>query len=77
MRHLRRPASTSYCSLEAPLRFILGLLVVVALLATISIALGGNPTDTRSVRSDELPRMPSAERALTGDAESAGAADAR
>lgn len=43
MRHLKKPASGSYCGPDAPLRFILGVLIMVALLAAASLVLDGQP----------------------------------
>ncbi|MEV4734262.1 hypothetical protein [Saccharopolyspora sp. NPDC049426] len=39
MQHFKKPTSASHCTPETTLRFILNLLIVVALLAATSIAL--------------------------------------
>ena len=54
MRHLKRPASGSHCGPDAPLRFILGLLIVVTLLIMTTFALDSHAAGATAVRSPSM-----------------------
>lgn len=57
MRHLKRPASGSYCGPDAPLRFILGLLIVVTLLIMTTLVLDSHAAGAAPVRSTSMLQL--------------------